>query len=77
MALVIPAIDKNALKSKVVAKGYKVDEFIQAVKKTGVTFNESAYYDGLNGRREFDRGQIRAISEVLELTESEILDIFF
>lgn len=77
MALMISGVDKNALKSKVIAKGYKVDEFIQAVKDTGVKFNESAYYDGLNGTREFGRDQIRAISEVLELSDIEILDIFF
>lgn len=70
-------MDANALKARIVLKGYKVDEFIDLVNEKGTKMSRSAYYKGLSGEHEYGRSQIQAISETLELDDEEIIDIFF
>ncbi|MGX7091223.1 hypothetical protein [Hutsoniella sourekii] len=69
-------MDGNKLKAEVVLKGLKVEEFLNLVSKY-TKLDRNKYYRVLRGEDEFDRAEIIAISKVLNLTDSEMLRIFF
>lgn len=69
-------MDGNQLKARLVLKGLKVDEFLENVSKYK-RIDKSRYYRVLRGEGEFDRGEIVAIAKALDLSEHELMDIFF
>ncbi|MBE7032912.1 MAG: hypothetical protein E7406_01645 [Ruminococcaceae bacterium] len=60
------------LRSKIVAKGMKIDQFCR---ETGI--KKTSLYRKLSGKTQFTRGEIERIIIELELTSEEIMDIFF
>lgn len=60
------------LKATIVLNGFTQDEVIQLSK-----INRSRFYRVLRGEDEFDRGEIVMLSKVLELSDGDIIDIFF
>lgn len=65
-------MDTRLLKSILVLKGYKAQEIAAALKISRVTL-----YRKLELKNEFTRWEIKQLSEILELTPAEIIDIFF
>lgn len=75
-------MNASAVKAKIVFRDMSIDEFIdlvnQELSKNGFSnMSRSTYYKNLRGEQEFSRSEIQAISKVLDLTDEEILDIFF
>lgn len=59
-------------KAAIALNGLTQTEVIQLSK-----INQSRFYRVLRGEDEFDRGEIVALSEVLNLSDQDIIDIFF
>ena len=71
-------MDKNKLKSAIVERGIRVEDFIEMIDaKVDYNFTKDAYYARMSGRVEFRRGEIKACKEVLSLSDSETSAIFF
>lgn len=75
-------MNSDAVKAKIVFNGMKIDEFLSLVNKelsnNGYSsMSRSTYYKNLRGEQEFSRPEIQAISKVLNLSNQEILNIFF
>ncbi|MEY8370159.1 hypothetical protein AAK938_01470 [Aerococcaceae bacterium 50-4] len=75
-------MNSNAVKAKIVFNGMSIDEFINQVnqeleKKGYGSMSRSTYYKNLRGEQEFTRSEIQAISKVLNLSNDEVLNIFF
>lgn len=69
-------MDGNQLKARLILKGLKVDDFLEKVSKYK-RIDKNRYYRVLRGEDEFDRGEIVAITKALNLSEDELMDIFF
>lgn len=65
-------MDANLLRGAIVAHGYTLLEFSEAV---GI--KRTALYRKLRGITEFDRSEIERIIAVLDLTADQVNDIFF
>ena len=59
-------------KAAIALNGLTQTEVIQLSK-----INQSRFYRVLRGEGEFDRGEIVTLSEVLNLSDQDIIDIFF
>ena len=59
-------------KAAIALNGLTQTEVIQLSK-----INQSRFYRVLRGEDEFDRGEIVTLSEVLNLSDQDIIDIFF
>ena len=70
-------MDRRLLKSKVVLNGFKVDELLGKINQEEYIMDRNRYYRCMRGDDEFDRKEIQAMSEALNLTDAEMLDIFF
>lgn len=70
-------MDGRLLKSKIVLNDLRINDFISEINKNGHIMDRNRYYRCMRGEDEFDRKEIQAISEVLGLTDEEMLDIFF
>ena len=68
-------MDNNKLKAAIVARGYRIDDFIAEVANK-VEFTRDMYYSRVSGRTEFKRSEIAACKEVLGLTDEETINIF-
>ena len=68
-------MDNKKLKAAIVARGYRIDDFIAEVANK-VEFTRDMYYSRLSGRTEFKRSEIAACKEVLGLTDEETVSIF-
>lgn len=66
------------LKSKITAKGKSIKEVLNELKEEhGLHISRTAFYRKMYGTSEFDRREISAISKVLGLMDSEVMEIFF
>lgn len=66
------------LKSKITSKGKSIKVVIfEMDQKAGVHISRTAFYRKMYGSGEFDRREIMAIVQVLELTDKEVIEIFF
>lgn len=65
-------INSDELKGKIRSKGWTQIEFAEIIEMSYSTFNLS-----LNNKREFSHSEIYKISEKLNLTNEEIINIFF
>lgn len=70
-------MNTNALKARLVLEGLRVPDFLEMLKSQGCEMGRSAFYRKMNGTTEFDRKEILAITEGLNLTQEEMLEIFF
>jgi len=70
-------MDDRALKAKIVVSGLQVDEFINLVNSNGKVLDRNKYYRCLRGDDEFDRKEIQAMASALNLSDEEMLAIFF
>lgn len=71
-------MDSNALKAMLVVKGLRVEDLLIRLKENQrLNMSKSALYRKLKGKSEFDRKEILAISEELEIGPDKLLSIFF
>lgn len=70
-------MDNRKLKSKITLHGYTVAELTEKLNAVGLEIAVSTMYLKLQGKSEFDRAEIKAIKEVLHLSDAEVMDIFF
>ena len=65
-------MDENLLRAKIVEKGYNIGSFCKAVGFVRSTFERKLF-----GSTEFDRSEIERIVIALDMTDREIMRIFF
>lgn len=70
-------MNKNALKSKMALLGMTADDLLKRLSEKNVHMVKSTLWKKMNGKSEFTRREIVAISEVLEMDDSGIMDVFF
>nr|DAK13547.1 MAG TPA: Protein of unknown function (DUF739) [Caudoviricetes sp.]DAK22482.1 MAG TPA: Protein of unknown function (DUF739) [Caudoviricetes sp.] len=71
-------MNKDALKSAIVKRGMKVEDFIQRLDlEVDRDFTRDVYYSRLSGRTEFKRDEMVACKKVLGLTDGDVMEIFF
>ena len=70
-------MDYRILKSKIMLRGMTVAKLTEKLNEVGLDIAVSTMYLKLRGESEFDRAEIKAIKEVLQLTDAEVMDIFF
>ena len=70
-------MDYRILKSKIMLRGMTVAKLTEKLNANGLDIAVSTMYLKLRGESEFDRAEIKAIKEVLQLTDAEVMDIFF
>ena len=70
-------LDYNLLKSKARYRGMSTAELSRRLKEAGTEISVPTMYNKMNGITEFTRCEIQAIKEVLNLSDAEVMDIFF
>ena len=73
----VSKLDYRILKSKITLHGMTVAKLTEKLNEAGLDIAVSTMYLKLRGESEFDRAEIKAIKEVLQLTDAEVMDIFF
>lgn len=68
----------NLLKSKIYAKGMKIEEFIEKMNENvHGNFSKTVYHKRMTGVVSFRREEIIACQKVLGLTQDDLMEIFF
>ncbi|RBR36066.1 hypothetical protein [Enterococcus cecorum] len=67
----------NVLMAKLKLLNKNIDWLVTEMAKVGEKTTRSTVYKKLRGESEFTAGEIKAISQVMELSPDEIMDIFF
>ena len=70
-------MDYRLLKSKATLRGMSTAELTRKLNDAGTEISLPSMYNKMRGETEFTRSEIQAIKEVLGLTDSEVMDIFF
>ena len=68
---------EELLMGNMVIQKLSVDDLLAKMKDHGVNMSRSAFYNKKKGKSDFTRTEIQAISEALNLTSTEVLEIFF
>lgn len=63
--------DTKKLKGKIIENGYTIKSFAEKLKLSAATLSQK-----INNKIKFSQSDIKAISELLDLTPTEIKDIF-
>ena len=68
----------NLLKSKIYARGMKVEEFIEKMNENvHGNFSKTVYHKRMTGAVSFRREEIIACKKGLDLTQDDLMEIFF
>lgn len=68
----------NLLKAKIIERGLKVEDFIDKMNENiNGTFTKTVYRSRMIGKVSFRREEIVACKKILDLSDNEIMDIFF
>ena len=70
-------MNTSLLKATITIKGLKMNEFFEKLNKEKPIMTASAFYKKLRRETEFTREEIQVISDVLNLTDEQLLSIFF
>ena len=70
-------MDGRLLKAKIIINGLQVDQFLGKVNHDEKVLDWNKYYRVLRGEDEFDRKEIQSIATALNLSDEEMLNIFF
>ena len=65
------------LKLDLSSKGFTVETLVRRMIESGVKITKQTFYNKLNGKTEFTRTEIKALIEILQLTNDRIIAIFF
>lgn len=72
------SMNYNLLKSKIYARGMKVEEFIEKMNENvHGNFSKTVYHKRMTGAVSFRREEIIACKKVLDLTQEDLMEIFF
>lgn len=72
------SMNYNLLKSKIYARGMKVEEFIEKMNENvHGNFSKTVYHKRMTGAVSFRREEIIACKKVLDLTQDDLMEIFF
>lgn len=64
--------NEKKLKAKIVESGFNQEQIAEMLEMTNATFNYK-----VNGKSEFKASEIKKLCEILSLTESDCMTIFF
>lgn len=67
----------NVLMAKLKLLNKNIDWLVTEMAKVGEMTTRSTIYKKLRGESEFTAGEIKAVSQVMELSPDETMDIFF
>lgn len=67
----------NALKGLIISKGFTIITLLAKMNEKGSSMSKNTFYRNLNGVQEFDRKEIIDMAEILEMTDKDIMNIFF
>ena len=70
-------MDYRLLKSKATLRGMSTAELTRKLNDAGTEISLPSMYNKMRGETEFTRSEIQAIKEVLGLSDTEVIDIFF
>lgn len=70
-------MDGNLLKAKIIERGFTTADFIEDLNKNGTKMNRGTFYKKRKGNSDFTRQEIIGIGKVLNLSDKEMLRIFF
>lgn len=70
-------MNKEKLLGIIKTKGLQVQDVIQLVNENGTSMSASYFYKGLRDERPFKVDEIKALANILYLSDEEIVDIFF
>ena len=70
-------MDYRLLQSKSAYRGMSTAELTRKLNEAGTEISLPSMYNKMAGRTEFTRSEIQAIKEVLNLSDAEVMDIFF
>lgn len=71
-------MDGNILKSRIVSKGKSINEVLKELNiKCGLTIGRTTFYRKMYGASEFNRKEILALTDVLDLSDADMMHIFF
>lgn len=70
-------MNSKLLKSKVIAKGFSMRQFICKINEHSHYMDISTFYKKLNGTSEFTRKDIDRIKKILGLSAKDVEMIFF
>lgn len=70
-------MDYQILKSKLVYKNMTYEELATRMEAEGASITEKHLGSKIRGKYEFNRAEIKAIKKVLNLSDAEVMDIFF
>lgn len=71
-------MNSNALKARIMLLGKTIDDVVTELeKKHHVKISRETFYRKLKGTSDFNRKEILALSELLNMSDSDTLDIFF
>lgn len=70
-------MNSNLLKSKIVAHGYTMHNFVDKINEKEHLMTAGTFYKKMNGTSEFTRNEIYCIQNVLNLNADDIESIFF
>lgn len=68
---------EELLRANMVAQKMSTDDLLRKLQDTEGRMSRAAFFNKKNGRSEFTRSEIQAISEVLQLNTEQVMDIFF
>lgn len=71
-------MNTNALKAKIMLHGYIIEDFVKELeRKKSVKLSKETFYRKLRGTSDFSRKEILAISELLNMSDHDTMEIFF
>lgn len=71
-------MESKKLKSIMIEKDYNAEKLLDCLyEKEKISISKSAFYRKLKGESEFTRIEIIGISEVLGMSDDQIINIFF
>ena len=73
----VSKLDYRILKSKITLHGMTVAKLTEKLNEAGLDIAVSTMYLKLRGDSEFDRAEIKEIKKKKQLTDAEVMDIFF
>lgn len=66
------------LKAKITSKGKSISEVLELFRnKYGLNMGRTTFYRKMYGQSEFDRKEILVLSSILNLSDTEMIEIFF
>lgn len=66
------------LKAKITSEGKSISEVLELLREEhGIKMGRTTFYRKMYGRSEFDRKEILVLSRILNLSDAEMLEIFF